>query len=388
MLTLLHSNRRYSFVNVMGSVMPPHLGPIASKPPVRVVQPDAPALRPQSQENSIAADPLHAEPDLEQYETTQAEQYALGCDTKGEDTQSTTLPLEDFLTPKYREHSGPEVIPLPPEKRLKTEQHVRQLELQYKQRDTTIRQLQIQQATLKMTIETCRYGLAPEPRQTRTKPNLTGMDIIPEATVPANDDSEAYGAGSSASASCSGNTTPAENHDDLAKRVGSNDESSFCDPMDITAHDTEARTSTFIRDVASQPMGTYQPQLSKRPNPHGDTNRPSKRKRLSLLSSKRPLFTPIVHQRTDNPESKAEHTEKAGRPNINHKSSKNRLSQLLHFKQQTQRDPEEGLMVINSSRPKSYPLASLWRRSAVLSVKTITEAFESLHLAADSAISS
>ena len=388
MLTLLHSNRRYSFVNVIGSIMPADLGPIASKPPVRVVQSNAPALQPQRQENSIATDRLHAEPELEMYETTQAEQHALDCDTNGKDTPSTTSPLEDSFTPKYRKDSEPEVISLPLETRLETEQHIRQLELQYKQTVTTIRQLQIQKATLKMTIETCKYGLAPEPRQTRTKSNFTEMDIIPEATVSANDDSEEYGAGSLASTSCSRKTTPAENNDDLDNRVGSNDESSFCDPMDITCHDTEARTSTFIRDLVSQPMGAHQPQSSKRPNPHGDTKRPSKRKRLSLLSSKKSLFTPIVHQTTDHLETKEENTEKAGRPNTNHESNRNRLSQLLHYKQQTQRDPEEGLMVINSSRPKSYPLASLWRRSAVLSVKTITEAFERVHLAANSATSS
>ena len=239
-----------------------------------------------------------------------------------------------------------------------------------------------------MTIDTCKYGLAPEPRQTRNKSNFTELDIVPEATISANDDSEEYGAGSSAPASCSGKTTTAEDNADLDNRVGSNDESSFCDPMDITCHAIEAQTSTFISDLASQPMGAHQPQSSKRPNPHGDIKRPSKRKRSSLLSSKRSLFTPIVHQTVDNLETKAEHTEKAGRPNNNHEPSRNRLSQLLHYKQQTQRDPEEGLMVINSSRPKSYPLASLWRRSAVLSVKTITEAFESLHLNANSATSS
>ena len=300
MLTPLHSNRRYSFVNVIGSVMPADLGPIASKPPVRVVQPNAPALQSQSQENSIATDRLHAEPDPELYETTQAEQYALDYDTNSKDTPSTTSPLEDSLTPKYSKDGEPEVISLPPETRLETEQHIRQLELQYKQTDTTIRQLQIQKATLKMAIETCKYGLAPEPRQTRNKSNFNELDIIPEATVLANDDSEEYGVGSSASAFCSGKTTPAENNYDLDKRVGSDYESSFCDPMDITCHDTEARTSTFNRDLASQPMGAHQLQLSKRPNPHGDTNRSLKRKRLSLLSSKRYLLTPIVHQTTDN----------------------------------------------------------------------------------------
>ena len=388
MLTLLHSNRRYSFVNVIGSIIPTHLGPMASEPPVRVVQSNASALQPQSQETSIAADPLHAEPDLELYETTQTEQYALDCDTKGEDKQSTTSPLEDSLTPKYCKDSEPEAIPLPPETRLETEQHIRQLELQYKRTDTTIRQLQIQQAALKLTIETCKHGLAPEPRQTRTKPNFTEIDIVPEATVPANDDSEEYGARSSTSVSCSGKTTPSENNDDLDKRVGSDDESSFCDPMDISSHDTGARTSTLIRDVASQPMEAHQPQLSKRPNPHGDTNKPSKRQRLSLLSSNRLLFAPIVPQITENLETKAELTEKTETLIPNHGFGENRLSQLLHFKQQTQRDPEEGLMVINSSRPQSYPLASLWRRSAVVSVKTITEAFESLHLARNSATSS
>ena len=372
MLTVLYSNRRHSFVNVIGSIMPP----------VRVVQSNAPALQLQSQEYSIAADALDAEPDLEVYETSQADQYALKCDIKGEDTQSKTSPLEDSLTPQYRKETQPEVIPLPPETRLKTEQHIRQLELQYKQTDTTIRQLQIRKATLKMTIETCKYGLAPKPRHRRTKPIFTAMDLIPEATVPAND-SEEYGAGSSASASYSGNTTMVEHDDDLEK-VGSNDESSFCDPMDITGHDTEVRTSTLTRDVASQPMGAPHPQSSKRPNPHGDTNSPSKRKRLSLLSSKRLHSTPIVLQTTDNLETKADHTEKARRPITDDRMGKNRLSQLLHFKQQTQRDPEEGLMVINSSRPKSYPLASLWRRSAVVSVKAITEAFESLHLATNS----
>ena len=386
MLTLLHSNRRYSFVNVIGSIIPRDLGPMASKPPGRVVQSNASALQPQRQENSIAADLLHAAPDLEMYETIQAEQYALDCDTKGEDTQSTTSPLQDSLTLKHRKDSQPEAIPLPPG--LKTEQHIRQLELQYKQRDTLIRQLQIQQATLKMTIETCKNGLAAESRQTRTKPNFTEMDIIPGATVSVNDDSEECGAGSLASVSCSGKTTPAENNDDLDKRVGSNDESSFCDPMDIASEDTEAPTSTLIRDAANQPMGAHQPRLSKRPNPHGDTNSPSKRKRLSLLSSKGLVFTPIAHQITDNLETNAEHTEKAGRPVTNHRLDKNRPSQILHFKQQTQRDPEEDLMVINSSRPQSYPLPSLCRRSAVVSVKTITEAFESLLLAGKFATSS
>lgn len=351
-------------------------------PPVRVVQSNAPALQPQSQEYSIAADALDAEPDLEVYETSQVEQYALICDIKGEDTQSKTSPLEDSLTPKYRKETQPEEIPLPPETRLKTEQHIRQLESQYEQTDIAIRQLQIRKATLKMTIETCKYGLAPKPRHRRTKPIFTEVDLIPEATVLAID-SEEYGAGSSASASCSGNTTTVEHDDDLEK-VGSNDGSSFCDPMDITGRDTEVRTSAFTRDVASQPMGAPQTQSSKRPNPHGDTNTPSKRKRLSLLSSKRLHSTPIVLQTTENLETKADHTEKARRPITDDRMGKNRLSQLLHFKQQTQRDPEEGLMVINSSRPKSYPLASLWRRSAVVSVKAITEAFESLHLATNS----
>lgn len=386
MLTLLHSNRRYSFLNVMGSVMPPDLGPIASKPPVQVVQSNAPALQPQRQENSIAADRLHAEPDLELYETTQVEQYTLDFDNKRVDTPFTTSPAEDSLIPKYRKDKGPGVIPLPPETSITTEQRIRQLELQFKQTDTAIRQLQIRRATLKMDIETCKYGLAPRPRHTRTKPIFTEMDLIPEATVPAND-SEEYGAGSSTSASYSGNTTMVEHDDDLDKAV-SNDESSFCDPMDITSHDAEVRTSTFTRDVANQTMGAPVPQLSKRPNPHGDTDSPSKRKRLSLFSSKRPLFAPIVHQTTDNLETKEEHAEKAGRPITNHRPSKDRLSQVLHLKQQTQRDPEEGLMVINSSRPKSYPLAGLLRRSAVLSVKAITEAFESLHLASNSVTSS
>ena len=386
MLMLPHSNRRYSFVNVVGSVMPPDLGLIASKPPVGVIQSDAPALQPQSQENSIAADLMHTEPALELYETTQAEQYALDCDTKGEDTQSTTSPLEHSSTPKYRKDTEPEAIPLPPETRLKTEQHIRQLESQYKQADTTIRQLQIQQATLKTTIETCKLSLTPEPRQTRTKPIFTEMNLTPEATVPAND-SEEYGAGSSASASYSGNTTMVEHDDDLDKVV-SNDESSFCDPMDINSHDTEVQTSTFTRDVATQPMGAPEPQLSKRPNPHADINSPSKRKRLSIFSSKRHLFTPTEHQITDNLETKAEHAEKARSPITIHRLGENRLSQALHLEQHTQRDPEEGLMVINSSRPQSYPLTSLLRRSAVLSVKAIIEAFENLHLASDSATSS
>ena len=389
MLTLFHSNHRYSFVNVIGSRMPQELGPIVPKPPVRVVQPNAPALEPHSQEGRIAVDLSDAaELDLELCETTQAEQYTLDCDTKCVDTPSTTSPLEDSLTPKYRKDSESEVIPLPPEARLKTEQHIRQLESQCKQTDTAIRQLQIQKANLERTIETCKDGLAPKPRQTRTKPILTAMDIIPEATISANGDSEQYGARSSASPSCSEKTTLVEHNDDLDKRVGSNDKLSFCDSMDITGLDTEVRTSTSTRDVASQPTGAHQPQLSKRSNPHSDTNRPSKRKRLSLLSSKRPFFTPIVHQTTDNLETKAEHTEEAGKPITNHRLSKNRLSQLLHYKQQTQKDPEEGLMVINSSRPQSYPLGSLWRRSVVLSVKTITEAFETLHVAANSATSS
>ncbi len=389
MLTLFHSNRRYSFVNVIGSRMPRDLGPIVPKPPVRVVQPNAPALQPQSQGDRIAADLLHAAGlDRELYMTSQAEQYTLDCDTKCVDTPSTTSPLEDSSTPKYRKDSESEVMPLPQEARLKTEQHIRQLESQCKQTDTTIRQLQIQKANLKRTIETCKDGLAPKPRQTPTKTIITEMDIIPEASMPANGDSEEYGARSSASPSCSGKTTLVEHNDDINKRVGCNDELSFCDPMDITSLDTEVRTSTFTKDVASQPTGAHQPQLSKRSNPYSGTNSPSKRKRLSLLSSKRLLFTPIVHQTTHDLETNAEHTEKAGRPITNHMLSKNRLSQLLHYKQKTQRDPEEGLMVINSTRPKTYPLAGLWRRSVVLSVKTITEAFENLQVAADSTTSS
>ena len=371
-------------MNVFGSIIPLDLGPSASEPPVRVVQSNASALQPQNQEHRITADRLHAEPELEPYESIQDEQYTLDCDTTGDDTQSTTSPLENSLTSKYRKDSEPEAIPLPPETKLKSEQELRHLELQYTQTDTTIRQLQIRKATLKKEIETCKYGLALEPRQTRTKPNFTEMDKISEATVLVNDDSEAHRAGSSVSVSCSGKTTAAENNDDLDRRVGPDYQSRFCDPMDITIHDTEARASTSLRDVASQPMLIHQPQPSKRPNPHGDANRPSKRKRISVLSSKRPFFTPIVHQTTNNLETEAEHAEKAGSPITNHKLGKNRLSQLLHFKPQTQRDPEEGLMVINSSRPKSYPLASLWRRSAVVSVKAITEAFESLHLATNS----
>nr|AUW31331.1 hypothetical protein [Cladonia uncialis subsp. uncialis] len=382
MLTLFHSNRRYSFVNVIGSRMPRDLEPIVPEPPVRVVQPNAPALQPQSQEERIASDLLHAaELDLELCETTQAEQYTLDCDTKCSDTPSTSSPLENSLIPEYRKDSESKVIPLPPEARLKTEKRIRQLESQCKQKDTAIRQLQIQKANLERTIETCKDGLASEPRQTRTKPIFTEMDIIPEAT---NHDSEEYGARSSASPSCSGKTTLVEHNDELDKRVGSNDKLSFCDPMDITSLDTE---STFKRDVASQPTGAHHPQQSKRSYPHPDTKSPSKRKRLSLLSSKRPAFMSIVHQTTEDLETEAEHTEKAGKPITNHRLSKNRLSQLLHYKQQTQRDPEEGLLVINSSRPQSYPLASL-RRSVVLSVKTITEAFESLHVAANSGTSS
>ena len=383
MLTLFHSNRRYSFVNVIGSRMPRVLEPIVPEPPVRVVQPNAPALQPQSQEERIAADLLHAaELDLELCETTQAEQYTLDCETKCSDTPSTNSPLEDSLTPEYCKDSESKVIPLPPEARLKTEQRIRQLESQCKQKDTAIRQLQIQKANLERTIEICKDGLASEPRQTRTKPIFTEMDTIPEAT---NHDSEEYGARSSASPAFSGKTTLVEHNDESDKRVGSNERLSFCDPMDITSLDTEL---TLTRDVASQPTGAYHPQQSKRSNPHSDTNSPSKRKRLSLVSSKRPLLMPIVHQTTENRETKAEHTEKAGKPITNHRLSKNRLSQILHYKQQTQRDPEEGLIVMNSSRPQSYPLASRLRRSVVLSVKTITEAFESLHVAANSGTSS
>ena len=369
--------------------MPRDLGPNFPKPPVRVVQPNAPALQPQSQEDRIATDLLHAaELDLELCEATQAEQYTLDRDTKCVDKPSTTSPLKDSVTTKYRKDSESEVIPLPPEARLETEQHIRWLESQCKQTDTAIRQLQIQKANLEKIIETCKDGLVSESRQARTKPIFTEMDILPEATIPANGDSEEYEARSSASPSCLGKTTPFEDNDDLDKGVGSNDKLSFCDPMDITSLNSEDQTSTLTRDVASQPTRAHQPQLLKRLNPHSDNTSPSKRKRLSFLSSKKPLFTPIVHQTTDNLETKAENTEKAGKPITNHRLSKNRLSQLLHYKQQIQRDPEEGLIVINSSRPKSYPLASLWRRSAVLSVKTITEAFESLHVAANSATSS
>ena len=366
--------------------MSPDVGPIASKPLVQFVQSNAPAIQPRSQEGSIAADPLHAEPDLELYETTQAEQYALECDHKGADAPSTTSLRGNSSTPKYPKDSESEVIPLPPETTLKTEQHIRHLESQFKHTDTVIRQLQIRKATLKMHIEICKYGLAPEPRQARTKRIYTEMNLIPEATVPANDSKE-YGAESSASASYPGNTTMVEHDDDLDKMV-SNDQSSFCDPMDINSHDTEVQTSTSTRDGASQSMGAPKPQLSKRPNPHGDTNSHSKRKRLSLFSSKGPIFTSIVHQTTETLETKAGHAEKAGSPITIHRLGKNRLSEVLHLKQQTQREPEADLIVINSSRPQSYPLASLLRRTAVLSVKTITEAFESLHLASKSATSS
>ena len=389
MLTLFHSNHGHSFVDVIGTRMPSNFGTLGSKPPVGVAQPIAPALQPQSQKDEIAADLEHdAELDLGLCKTTQAEQYTLDCDTKCVDTPSTTSPLDNFLTPKYSKDSETEVIPLPPEARLKTEQHIGQLESQCEIIDTAIRELQDRKANLNRTIKAYKDSLDPEARQTSTKLTFTEMDIIPEDTSPANGEGEEYGARSSASPSCSGKTTLVEHNDDLDKRVGSNDNLSCYDLMDTTTSDTEAGTSTFTRDVASQPLGAHQPQLSKRTNQQSDTNSPSKRKRLSLFSSKRPLFTPIVPQTTDSLETKAEHTEKAETPITNHRLSKNRLSQLLHHKQQPPRDPEEGLKVINSSRPQTYPLASLWRRSVVLSVKTITEAFESLRVAANPATSS
>ena len=389
MLKLFHSNHRYSFVNVIGSRMPSNFGTIGLKPPVRVVQPITPALQRESQKEEISTDLGHAAGlDLGLCESTQAEKYTLDCNTKCVDTASTTSRLDDFLTPKYRKDSESEVIPLPPEVRLKAEQHIGQLESQREHIVTAIRQLQIQKANLNRTIKTYKDNLDPEARQTSTKLTFTEMDIIPEATSPANGEGEEYGARSSVSPSCSGKTTLVEHNDDLDKRVGSNDNLSSYDPMDTTTSDTEARTSTFTRDIASQLTGAPQPQPLKRSNPHSNTNSPSKRKRLSFLSSKRPLPTPIVHQTTDNPETKAEHTERAGKTITNHRLSNNRLSQLLHYKQQTQKDPEEGLVVINSSRPQSYPLGNLWRRSLVLSVKTITEAFESLHVGTNSATSS
>ena len=309
-------------MNVIGSRIPGSLEPVVPKPPVQVVQPNAPALQPQSQGDRVAADLSHAaELDRGLCETTQVGQYTRDCDTKRVDTPSTTSPLKVSLTAKYRKDK-----------------------------------------------------LTPESRQTRTKPTFTEMDTIPEATFPANGEGEGYGASNSASPS---KTTMVEDNDDLG----------FYDPMpmDISSLGTEVRTSTFPGDVASQPTGAPQPQLSKRSNPHSDTNGSSKRKRLSFLPSKGPLFTPNVHQTTDNLETKVEHSKKAGKSGANHRLSNNRLSQLLHYKQQTQKDPEEGLVIINSSRPQSYPLGNPRRRSLVLSVKTIIEAFESLHMAANSA---
>ena len=102
--------------------MPSDLGPIASKPPVRVVQSNAPAPRPQSQGTRIASDRLHADPDLELYETTQMNNMRLIATPTGKDTPSITSPLENSLTPKYRKNSEPEVISLPPGTRLEIEQ--------------------------------------------------------------------------------------------------------------------------------------------------------------------------------------------------------------------------------------------------------------------------
>ena len=389
MLTLFHSNHRYSFVNVIGFRMPSNFGTIGPKPPVRVVQPITPALQRESQKEEIAADLEHAaELDPGLCETTEAEQYTLDCATKCVEAPSMTSSLEDSLTPKYRKDIASEVISLPPEARLEIEQHIRQLESQCKQTDTAIQQFQIKKANLERTIELYKNGLAPAPRQTRTKPVLCKMDIIPETTIAKHGDSEEYRARSSASPSCSGKTTLVEHPEDLDDTVGSHDKLNVCNPMDISSLDTEVRTSIFTGDIVNQLTGGPQPQLLKRSNPHSNTNSPSKRKRLSLLSSKKPLPPPIVHQTTDNPETKAEHTEKARKTITNHRLSNNRLSQLLHYKQQTQKDPEEGLVVINSSRPQSYPLGNLWRRSLVLSVKTITEAFESLHVGTNSATSS
>ena len=253
----------------------------------------------------------------------------------------------------------------------RTRSAIRRLKGKLEQQDSAIQKHQaaIQKHQLKKAglQERIEIWLGSETKGAPIQPSFTTMETIHEPTLRKSGSSRYHGARDSKSPSGSGKTTLVEHDDELG----------LGDPMEFTSHDLDEMVS--LAGPASQ---SREPSISKRS---------SKRKRVSLSLGRKSNAPPILHQDQD-PVDQGEEldAEDLDPVPIYHTLNRSRLLQIIRGKDHagtqskptTPQDIGEGLVVINSARPASYPLARRWRRSLGVSVKTITERFERLSVVA------
>ena len=261
---------------------------------------------------------------------------------------------------------------------------IRRLEVEIAQQDfaiekhqTAIQKHQLKKAGLRERID---VWLSSEPKRTPTQPALRAMETISESATLLSEISKQSSARDSKPPSDSGKTTLVEHGDEL----------NLAERREITSYGLDAHTPVIAIEPERQPdipqaSQSPRPSLSKRPGKHLDIMSPPKRKRSSLLPGRRSYGTLVLHKAPIDPDTEAEHPALDQDPiPIYLTPTKSRLSQMFRgkghsgtpTKQVTPEDTEEGLVVINSSRPVSYPLARRFRKSLGVSVKTITERFE------------
>ncbi|KAK3179077.1 hypothetical protein OEA41_001216 [Lepraria neglecta] len=266
-------------------------------------------------------------------------------------------------------------------RRLKGEQE--QLDFAIQKHQAAIQKHQSKKADLQVTIEA---WLGSETKGAPIQPSFTTMETIHESTLPMSERSGYHGVRDSKSPSGSGKTTLVEHEDELG----------LGDPMEFTSHDLDAPNPVVIIQPemvsgAAPASQSREPSISKRSSKHLDVTTPPKRKRASLSLGRKSNAPPILHQDQD-PVDQGEKldAEDLDPIPIYHTLNTSRVLQMnrgkdhagTQSKPTTPQDIGEGLVVINSARPASYPLARRWRRSLGVSVKTITERFECLSVIA------
>lgn len=237
-----------------------------------------------------------------------------------------------------------------------------------------IQKHQLKKAGLQERIE---IWLGSKTKRAPIQPSFATMETIHESTLPMSGKSGYHEATHSKSPSGSGKTTLVEHDDELG----------LGNPIEFTSHDLVARI------VCGAPLASqsHTPSISRRSSKHLDITTPPKRKRVSLSLGRKSDVPPILHQDQDPvDQSEALDAKDMDPVPIYHTLTRSRIRQMIRGKDHagTQRKPTtpqdigEGLVVVNSARPASYPLARRWRRSLGVSVKTITERFESLSVVA------
>ena len=246
-----------------------------------------------------------------------------------------------------------------------------------------IQKHQLKKAGLQERIE---IWLGSKTKHAPIQPSFATMETIHESTLPMSEKSGYHEARYSKSPSGSGKTTLVEHDDELC----------LGNPIEFTSHDLGAPTPAVIIEPetvsgAAPASQSRRPSISKRSSKHLDVTTSPKRKRVSLSLGRKSDAPPILHQDQDPVDQSEELDAKDMDPvPIYHTLTRSRIRQMIRGKDHagTQRKPTtpqdigEGLVVINSARPASYPLARRWRRSLGVSVKTITERFESLSVVA------